>query len=491
MKDNFFTGDYFGGLSPVKKSIYQLTIPKGIYFKYAEYKLNEKPKINIGKNYITLTWIILNRKKITPEDFGPGESFIAPHVMVSSVKSWNEVARWYSSLTKDQIKPNLSLKKFIESLIKSKENRLAKIHAIYDFVAKKIRYVGYEFGIDGYKPSNVNNVFKNRFGDCKDHATLFSSMLRSIGVKAYPVLIPTTMIPNMNVNLPTPFIFDHEITAIKLKRDQSKVNGVNISLKRFMFADTTSNVTTFGDLPPMDQGRNVLIVVHGKGIPAKTPIFPAKKNNILFNESSNLSKKGGISSKITFKFTGAYDMYKRYIYTSISKRKKINKILKMIYAISPEAKLLHFSFKNENSMDKPFIENIYFNAKNYAIKNNNSIVFRIPIRVRTILSKLTILKKRKYSLKLGYNLSENNNINLKLPANYRIYFKPKNIAIKNSVGQFEAKYIIKGGHVIFKSYLAIKGYKISKIEYPAARYLFNKTIKYLSNQVLIAKKIKS
>ncbi len=265
MKNNFFTEDYFGGLSPLKKSVYKLTIPKGLYYRYAGYGLKEKPEIIKNSLNTTLIWSIWNREKITPEEMGPGESFIVPHVMISSVKSWNKVALWYAHLTKDIIKPGAELNKYIDSLIHSKKTKLEKIKAIYNFTAKKIRYVGYEFGINGYKPSNVNSIFKNRFGDCKDHATLFSSMLKQIGVNAYPVLIPTTEIPDMNPDIPTPFVFDHEITAIKLKSG------------RFMFADTTSNVTTFGDLPPMDQGRNVLILVNGKGITAKTPIFPPSK----------------------------------------------------------------------------------------------------------------------------------------------------------------------------------------------------------------------
>ncbi len=477
MKDNFFTEDYFGGASPLKKSVYKLKIPKGIYYKYAEYSLNEKPEIIKGKKYTTLVWTVLNRKKISHENFTPPLASIIPHVAVSSVKSWNDVASWYSSLTKDVIKPGLSVKNFIKKIEKSRKTRLNKIKAIYDFVATKIRYVGYEFGINGYKPSNVNSIFKNRLGDCKDHATLFTSMLSLIGVKAYPVLIPTLMIPDMNIKLPAPFVFDHEITAIKLK------NG------HFMFADTTSNVTTFGDLPTMDQGRNVLIIVNGKGIPAKTPVFPPEKNNIFFRESAAIGKNGGIISKLNIKYTGAYDMYKKYMLTSISHRKKLSGVLKTIAAISPEATIIRYAFKNEKSMDKPFLENISFKAKRYAVKSGNVLLFKLPIRVRTILSKITVLKERKYPLVLGYNFSEKDVIKLKIPSGYRLSVKPRNIFIKSAIGYIKAKYLIKGNHILFTSFFAVKGYKIPSSKYLSARKFFNKSIKYLSNQVLIAKKI--
>ena len=508
MKNNFFTEDYFGGLSPVKKSVYQLTIPAGIYYKYSEYGLHGKPEIKKTNKTVTLKWTAVNRKKIIPENFGPGESFIVPHVMVSSVKSWNDVAKWYSTLTNNQIMPDKNLKNFIKKLTYSKKSVSYKIKSIYNFVAKKIRYVGYEFGIGGYKPSNVNKIFKNRLGDCKDHATLFMSMLRSIGIKAYPVLIPTVMIPDMNPVLPTPFVFDHEITAIKINGDTNKIINklihpstskisfnnkyfspvVKVNNNFFLFADTTSNVTTFGDLPPMDQGRNVLIVMHNKGLVAKTPIFPPNYNNIIFKENASINKNGVLTSKINTIYTGAYDMYKRYVFTSISKRQKLNKILKNINSITPKAILLNYSIKNANSMDKPFIENITFKAKKYSAENQKFFLIRLPIRVRTILSKIAILRNRKYSLKLGYNFSENNIIKLNIPNGYMIAFKPPHIDYSNKIGYFFADYTIKNNQIFFHSIFNVNGYKISQQDYPSARKLFNKTIKYLSNQILIAKK---
>ncbi len=473
MKNNFFTEDYFGGLSPLKKSVYKLTIPKGLYYRYAGYGLKEKPEIIKNSLNTTLIWSIWNRKKITPEEMGPGESFIVPHVMISSVKSWNKVALWYAHLTKDIIKPGAELNNYIDSLIHSKKTKLEKIKAIYNFTAKKIRYVGYEFGINGYKPSNVNSIFKNRFGDCKDHATLFSSMLKQIGVNAYPVLIPTTEIPDMNPNIPTPFVFDHEITAIKLKSG------------KFMFADTTSNVTTFGDLPPMDQGRNVLILVNGKGITAKTPIFPPSKNSISVKEYASVSSGGALNVKSSLIYSGAYDMYKRYLYSSTSKRKKKDAILKDVMSIVPNARLTGYSFKNGNSLTKPYIENFSFAAKNYSGKNDSIIIIRFPLRTRTELTKITAMDKRKYPLKFGYNFSEKTAVYLSFPENYKIVFIPKTVNIRNAAGSFATSYSVKNNTAVFRSYFSVNGYKIKPRDYTAAKKLFNGAIKALSNQIIM------
>ena len=403
---------------------------------------------------------------------GPGESFIVPHVMVSSVKSWNDVAGWYANLTKDIIKPGKQLKDFIK-ITASKKTKLEKIKSIYDFVAKRIRYVGYEFGIDGYKPSDVNAIFKNRLGDCKDHATLFASMLNRIGVKAYPVLIPTTEIPNMNPNIPTPFVFDHEITAIKLKSG------------KFIFADTTSNVTTFGDLPPMDQGRNVLIIVGGKAVIARTPIFPPSKNYISDKEYASVYANGNIKVRAVINYGGAYDMYKRYLYSSISEKKKRNGVLKNIMSIAPDAKLINYSFENGDSMTKPYIEKFSFTAKKYAGKNGKKIMVRIPLRTRNELAKITALNKRKYPIKFGYNFSEKTAVKINFPKGCKIIYTPQSVNFKNKVGSFKTAYSIKNGALIFNSIFSVFGYKIKPANYAAAKKLFNYTIKTLASQVII------
>ncbi|MGC8554080.1 MAG: DUF3857 domain-containing transglutaminase family protein [Candidatus Acidulodesulfobacterium sp.] len=473
MKNNFFTEDYFGGLAPLKKSVYKLTIPDDVHYRYTEYGFKEKPEIIKNSKNITLVWSLWNRNKLTPEPMGPGESFIVPHVTVSSVKSWNKVAEWYANLTKDIIKPGNQLKDFIKKITASKKTNLEKIKSVYDFVAKRIRYVGYEFGIDGYKPSDVNAIFKNRLGDCKDHATLFATMLKQIGVKAYPVLIPTTEIPDMNPYMPTPFVFDHEITAIKLKSG------------KFMFADTTSNVTTFGDLPPMDQGRNVLIIDNGKAVIARTPIFPPSKNYISDKEYASVYANGSIKVRAVINYGGAYDMYKRYLYSSLSAKKKRNEVLKNIMSIAPYAKLTNYSFENGDSMTKPYIEKFSFTAKKYTGKNGKKIMVKIPLRARNELAKITALNKRKYPIKFGYNFSEKTAVKINFPKNYKIIYIPQSVNFKNKVGSFRTAYSIKNGALIFNSIFSVFGYKIKPANYNAAKKLFNYTIKTLASQVLI------
>ena len=57
--------------------------------------------------------------------------------------------------------------------------------ALARFVQHDIRYVAIELGIGGFQPHPAAEVFAHHYGDCKDKATLLSSMLRQIGIESF------------------------------------------------------------------------------------------------------------------------------------------------------------------------------------------------------------------------------------------------------------------------------------------------------------------
>jgi len=57
---------------------------------------------------------------------------------------------------------------------------VAKIGALADYMQHQMRYVAIEIGIGGWQPHPAADVFSHQYGDCKDKATLLSSMLPEI-----------------------------------------------------------------------------------------------------------------------------------------------------------------------------------------------------------------------------------------------------------------------------------------------------------------------
>src|SRR5206468_8746644 len=98
-----------------------------------------------------------------------------------------------------------------------------------------------------------------QFGDCKDKASLFSTLLRSQHIDAHLVLVPR--FTQAHEAMPG-LAFNHAISRVTLGNET-------------VWVDTTDDVCRFGMLPPGDPGRKVLVINGQKGglvqLPAPEP----------------------------------------------------------------------------------------------------------------------------------------------------------------------------------------------------------------------------
>src|SRR5208282_5268181 len=67
--------------------------------------------------------------------------------------------------------------------------REQQILTVLQFVQDEVRYFAIEIGASSEKPADPSAVFSRRFGDCKDKSLLFVTILRALGIEAYPVLV--------------------------------------------------------------------------------------------------------------------------------------------------------------------------------------------------------------------------------------------------------------------------------------------------------------
>src|SRR5581483_11937804 len=68
-------------------------------------------------------------------------------------------------------------------------DRRKQAEAIDNWIKRNIRYVAIEIGVGGIIQHYASAILKNRYGDCKDHATLMASLLAAKGIDSDLVLI--------------------------------------------------------------------------------------------------------------------------------------------------------------------------------------------------------------------------------------------------------------------------------------------------------------
>lgn len=159
-------------------------------------------------------WNLRQVPEIHLEDSLPAWCDPKPWVQLSDFRSWAEVNQWALDLFKNTspLSPELAQKIAAWKNIPSREQQVL---AALRFVQDDVRYFGIEIGASAEKPSNPSTVFSRRFGDCKDKSLLFVTILRGLGIEAWPVLVNTQLRHTLDDWQPAADAFDHCIAVVR------------------------------------------------------------------------------------------------------------------------------------------------------------------------------------------------------------------------------------------------------------------------------------
>jgi TonB family protein len=199
------------------------------------------------------------------------------HISFSSFESWKQIGDWYSSLERDRREPSADVKEQAGEITKDAKTDIAKVQTLYEFVTRNIRYVSLSFGVGRYQPHSAGEVLTNRYGDCKDKATLLDALLEAEGIHSATALINSAS--EIDPDVPTPSQFDHAITFVT-------VGGKDIWL------DSTAQVAPFEYLFPQLRGKKALVV-----FPQATAELKMTPDKLAFAKYYMLEVNGEISEK--------------------------------------------------------------------------------------------------------------------------------------------------------------------------------------------------
>ncbi len=167
-----------------------------------------------GKDTTEYDWDCRQVPGIDFEDSLPSWFDPEQWIQLGDFGSWAEVNQWALKLfqTTSPISARLSQKIEEWRAIPDQEQQIL---AALRFVQDDVRYFGIELGAGTVKPTDPSTVFSRRFGDCKDKAFLFVTILRGLGIEAYPVLVNATIQRAIADWAPSAGAFDHCIAEVQ------------------------------------------------------------------------------------------------------------------------------------------------------------------------------------------------------------------------------------------------------------------------------------
>ena len=193
---------------------YFLLYPKGKRLVHKFYNTKVKTQKSVREGFNVVSWKLKDQEQIAYIPNMASYSEYGPYLSITMFKGWNEVYDWVKSLFKERLKPTKAVKDEYAKLgIAPDSGFKQKVEKIFKYVSQDIHYLGIEYGLNGYQPRFPSKVIREKFGDCKDKATLMKVFLKMAGIDSNITLIRTKDIGDIET-LPVLTVFNHAVLTV-------------------------------------------------------------------------------------------------------------------------------------------------------------------------------------------------------------------------------------------------------------------------------------
>ena len=337
---------------------------------------------------------------------GQTESALGP-------EAWAAVGRWYSQLTAGRRQVSPEVKQKALELTAGRTQMLDKVKSMSAFVQHEIRYAAIEIGIGGYQPHPAADVLANRYGDCKDKATLLTAMLQAIGIDSYYVLVHSgrgVVMPEF----PSMLNFDHVIVAIGMPGESEPLARLYVArrdqrLGWLLLFDPTDTVTPFEELPAHLQGGDGLLVRADGGELIHLPLAPASSNRVIRETKAEVRPDGTLAAAVAELSWGAPGARRRGYLLAAPAADRVRLVEELLAASLGAFSLRSAEVGNLDSVTKPLL-----------LRGGES-------------------RPRRYPLELAGTASVHDLIEITVPEGYAVDELPLPVEIQTSFGSYLSK----------------------------------------------------
>ncbi len=408
---------------------------------------------------IIYSWRARNVPQAIPEPAMPALYTCCQRILVSTVKDWQSISRWYSDLCAPQLaKVNDAMREKTAALTAGKKDDMAKINALFQFVSQQIRYTGItgEANAPGYEPHPVSQTFDRRHGVCRDKAALLAAMLRLAELEAYPVLFMSGTPKDADV---PNIYFNHAIVAA-------------VSGGKYILMDPTFETTR--ELLPSYLAGDSFLVAKPEGDTLRTvPAVPAENNLLAITTSAQLDTGGTLNGSVELNFTGTYDQMYRAAFSQWHLRERNDFFAAQLQKVIPGAAVEKVEVipADIRDMSVPLSAKIDFRAAGNTVNSGKTQFFTVPRFARTLglldtLYSMTALQKRHFPLR-ALPRAVKESIKISLPENHSVISLPENSSLEVP-GVFRFKFQSRStkGRLTENCFYAVDSMLVSPAEYP-------------------------
>jgi hypothetical protein len=454
----FFGTFFFGNFTAVENAELTVVCPNNVKFNYRlfgydtarvkltvtqngtkkiyHWQMNDVPKYTYSSKHVEaryfLPHILLSLESYQPSKGGEVQCFFP---------DLQHLFGWYVSMIKpSQMQSDSAMQALTDSLISSQNTDIEKVKAVYYWIQDNIKYIAFEEGYEGYIPRNPSDVFRWRYGDCKDMAFLLYTMLKPYDLHVAPAWVGTRSLPYKYTELPN------------ISTDNHVVNVFEDKDNKFYFLDPTSNGLSINFPSDFIQGKQCMAYQSDEKYHLlDVPIVQASENltenklDITFS-GDTLFGKGYCSAK-------GYPA-RRNIANIQNAGTKKQEMYDYLLAVGSNKFKLDTAYSITMSRDSGFLVNYSFNIPNYITTSKDEIY--INLNLDKELANTRVEDKYVIPLEFNYLFEDVYITALKIPADYNATYIPENKEIDNEIFSVGFIYELKGDTIYLKKYLILK-----------------------------------
>ncbi len=411
------------GEQPALRQSISVTLPKAMPLKWKVYR-GEAAFIRSERDgRVTYQWQVGEVPQLVPEPGMPPAPEVMPMLAISTIPSWQDVSRWFARLSADGQKMTPELTRLVADVTAGKTTQEDRIRALYFWSSRNIRYVETAFTGEkaGFKPASAEQTYQRKYGVCRDKAEFLVTLLRSIGVDAYNVLITAGVrrdpeIPGIQ--------FNHAIVAIR-RADGS-----------FTYLDPTAE-DSIQYLPYSDQYKYALVCTpQGEDI-RSTPLAPPSDNRMDITLETVLGADGSLGSKVVMEPSGIYDLVFRQYLNSMPPARREMFFKTIAGRILPGGSMTDLVLPDLDDLNAPVRMSFTLSAPDQGIRAGDYLVFttpgqggRLDLLLGSLLSGATA-PVRRFPLALEATVESRVRESIKLPPGYVVRSLPAPVDLKD------------------------------------------------------------
>jgi hypothetical protein len=383
---------------------------------------------------------------------------------------WSKIGNWYYNLAAPRSEGGGEVASTARTLA-GDGDFMARLQKVADFMQQQIRYVGIEIGIGGWQPHPAQDIFRSRYGDCKDKATLTVAMLDAVGIRAAWVSVDDRR-GVIDPNAPSLF-GNHMIAAIEIPKgyENPRLQAVvtTRSGRRYLIFDPTNPYVPVGQLPDYEQGSYGVLAAGEDSQLIQLPIQNPDAESIERTAKFELAADGTLKGDVTVLRYGAISDRMRGTLAMDSDKEQRELVERLLQHDFSTFTLGTEKVAHVRELDQPLEMDYQVTAPLYA-KGAGSLLLVRPRVVGTDAEGLDD-KPRKVPISFEGVGTWRDDFDVKIPAGYAVDDVPDPVSMDVGFATYHSEVKAEGGTLHYKREYVLKKVELDPGEYAKLRKL--------------------